>query len=71
MSLADIRNKIFHENNIDVGISTISEILKESEKWKQVEKNIFEVFLVVRINEGWLYTDFESKNSLSAFITYP
>ena len=39
MSLADIRNKIVHENNIDVGIFTISEILKESEKWKQVEKN--------------------------------
>ena len=32
MSLADIRNKISHENNIDVGISTVSEMLKESEK---------------------------------------
>ena len=40
MSLADIRNKIFHENNIDVEISTINEILKESEKWKQVEKKL-------------------------------
>ena len=39
MSLANIRNEIFHENNIDVWIFTISEILNESEKWKQVEKN--------------------------------
>ena len=40
MSLADIRNKIFHENNIDVRISTISEILKESKRRKQVEKKL-------------------------------
>jgi len=40
ISLADIRNKIFHENNIDVKISTISEILKESEKWKQIERKL-------------------------------
>ena len=44
MSLADICNKIFHENNIDVGISTKSEILKESEKWKQVEKKLLVKF---------------------------
>ena len=40
MSLTDIHNKIFLENNMDVGISTISEILKKSEKWKQVENTL-------------------------------
>ena len=37
MTIIDIKQRIYSETKLDIGISTISEILKEREKWLAVD----------------------------------